>query len=142
MKARTLKAQGILITVRSSRGAHFSTKTRLESWKVSVQTTPKIRTQPHPSEDRLPQVILSSQPPQNTLLDTALLIRGTRYSSTHKRAGTNPSHQEAYPSRWTNLTHQGADTRNKRNYDPAACGKETPNTESQTKLVDREICCK
>ena len=53
----------------------------------------------------------------------ALPIRGTRASSTHEREDTRPSHQEAYTSPWTNLTHQGIHTRSKRNYDPAACGK-------------------
>ena len=59
----------------------------------------------------------------------ALPITGTRPSSTHQRAGTSPSYEEAYTSPWTNLTHQGAETRSKRNYDLAACRKETTNTE-------------
>ena len=97
---------------------------------ASCQTTSKTGTQPHPSSDRLPKVILSSQTPPNTQHDMALPIRGTRLSSTHQSTSTSPSNQEAYTSPWTNLTHQGADTINKRNYDPAACGKETTNTVS------------
>ena len=110
-------------------GPHPTT-CRLQHWNSSGQTTSKIGTQPDPSADRLPKVILSSQPPQNTPLNTALTTRGTRPSSTHQRAGTSPSHQEDCTSPWTNLTHQGADTRSKRNYDSAACRKETTNTES------------
>ena len=86
----------------------------LQSWKTSGQTTTKIGIQPHPSEDRLPKVLLSSHPPQNTPLDMALPIRGTRPSCTHERAGTSPFHQEGCTSPWTKLTHQGADTRSKR----------------------------
>jgi len=43
----------------------------------------------------------------------ALPTRGTKPNSTHQWAGTNPSHQEACTSPWTNLTHQGTDTRTK-----------------------------
>ena len=88
-----------MIRVRSPGGPHFSTKTRphptncrLQSWNASVQTTTKIGTQAHPSECRLPKVILSSQPPQNTPFVMALPIRGTRPSSTQETAGTSPSH--------------------------------------------------
>ena len=88
---------------------------------TSCQTTSKTGTQPQPSADRLPKVVLSSQTLQNTPLDTALPFRGKRLSSTHQSAGTSPSHQEAYTSPWSNLTHQGADNRSKRNYDPTAC---------------------
>ena len=51
------------------RGAYFGTKTqphlityRFQCWKASGQKTNKIGTQLHPSEERLPKVILSSQP--------------------------------------------------------------------------------
>ena len=50
----------------------------------------------------------------------ALPTRGTRPSSTHQWAGTSPSHQEACTSLRTNLTHQRAQTRSKRSYDPTA----------------------
>ena len=43
----------------------------------------------------------------------------------HHPPDTSPSHQEVYTSPWIKLIHQGADTRSKRNYDPAACEKET-----------------
>ena len=59
-------------------------------------------------------------PPLNTLLDMALPTRGARPSSTHQWAGTGSS-------------HQGADTRRKRKYNPAACRKETTDTKSKTK---------
>ena len=97
---------------------------------TSCQTTSKTGTQPHLSADSLPKVLLSSQKPQNTPPDVALPFRGKRFSSTHQRAGTSPSHQEAYTGTWTNLTHQGADNKSKRNYDLATCGKETTNIES------------
>ena len=42
-----------------------------------------------------------------------------------KWAGTGPSHQEACTSPWSDLIHHGVDTRSKRNYIPAACGKRT-----------------
>ena len=87
--------------------------------ETSCQTTSKTEKQPHTSADRLSKIILSSQTPQTTL-DAALSFRGKRLSSTHQSAGTSLSHQEAYTSPWTKLTHQGADNRRKRNYDPAA----------------------
>ena len=96
---------------------------------ASCQTTSKTGTQTHPSADR-PKVILSSQTHQNTPPDVALPIRRTRSSSIHQSTGASPSHQEAYTSHWTNLTHQGADTRSKRNNDIEACGKETSKTVS------------
>ena len=40
-----------------------------------------------------------------------------RISSTYESTGRCISHKEAYLSPWTNLTHQGADNRIKRNYD-------------------------
>ena len=85
----------------------------------------KQPTQPHASENRLPKVILNSQPPQNIAFDIALHTRGIRPSSTHQRVGTSPS----YTGPWINLTHQGAEARSKRNYDPAACGEERPKTQ-------------
>ena len=94
---------------------------------TSHQTTSKTGTETNSSADRLPKVVLSSQTPQNTLPDVALPFRGKRLSSTYQSAGTSPSHQEAYRSPRINLTHQEADNSSKRNYDPAACGKETIN---------------
>ena len=73
----------------------------------SWQTNSKTRTQAHPSADGLPKVILSSQTPQNTSPKVALPIRETRPSSIYERAGTSPSHQDAYTNPWTNLTHWG-----------------------------------
>ena len=102
---------------------------RLQCWDASGHTTNRVGTQPHPSSDRLPKVIQSQQPPINTPLEMALPTRGTRPSSTHQRADTSPSHQEACTSPWANLTHQGADTRTKKNYSPAAWGTETSNTQ-------------
>ena len=110
--------------------------------ETSCQTTSKKGTQPHPSADRIPKVILRSQTPQNTPPDVALPIRGKRLSSTHQSTGTSPSHQEAYTSPWTKLTHQGEDNRNNGNYDTAACKKETINTVNSTKRDDREISCR
>ena len=135
---RTLVAETPeLITVSSPEGHHFGTKTwphptacSLQCWDTSGQTTNRVGTQPHPSTNKLPKVVLNPQLPLNTLLDTALSTRGTKPSSTHQWAGTSPTHQEACTSPWTKLTHQGADTRSKRNYSPAVCRTETTNTES------------
>ena len=62
---------------------HFGTETcphptacRLQCWDASGQTTNSVGTQPHPSADRVPKVILSPQLPLNTPLDMALAIRG------------------------------------------------------------------
>ena len=74
---------------------------------ASHQITNKTGTQTHPSANRLPKVILSSQIAQKTPPDTALFITGKGLSSTHKNRGTSPSHQEAQASHWTNLTTRG-----------------------------------
>ena len=136
------RPQGTLVSVSSPGGPHFGTKTcphsttcRLQCWNASVQTTSQIGTQPHLSAERLPEVVLSLKPP----LDTALPTRGKTPSSTHHRAGITPSHQEACISPWTNLTHQGTDTRIKRNYNPAACGKMTRNTEGQNEMTEKYV---
>ena len=128
---------GIFFGVSSPGGRHFGTETwphptacRIQCWDASGQTTNRVGTQPQPSTDRLPKVVLSSHPPLDTPLDMALPIRGTRSSSTHKWADTSRSHEETCTSPWTNLTHQGADTRSKKNYSPAAQGTEPTNTES------------
>ena len=112
------RPRGIFISVSSPGGRHFGTETwphpttcRLHCGDASSQTTNRVGTHHHPSADRLPKVILSPQPSLNTPLDMALPTRGKRPSSTHQWAGTSPSHQEACTNPWTNLTHQGADTR-------------------------------
>ena len=90
----------------------------------------QVWTKNHPSAEKLPKVVLSPKMPLNTPLDMALTTRGKRHSSSHQWAGISPSHQEVCTRPWTNLTHQGADTRNERNYTSAAWGTETKNTES------------
>ena len=129
--------QQIFIGVSSPRGHQFVTETwphltayRLQCWDASDKITNRVGTQPHPSADRLPKVILILQPPLNTPLDTPLPTRGTRPSSAHQWTGTSPSHQEACTSPWTDLTHQGADSRSERSYNPATCGMEATNRES------------
>ena len=117
---------------------------KFQCWNASGQTTSRIGTQPfyslHPIADRVPKATLSSQPPLNTQLDMTLPTRGTRPSSTHQWEGTNPSYQEGCTSLTIDLTHQRADTKSKRSYNPPACRKETTNTESQTKCGSRETC--
>ena len=71
------------------------------------QATSKTVADTHPSANKLPKVILSSQTHQNTPPDATLPIRGKRSSSTHQNSGTSPFHQGAYTSHWTNLTHWG-----------------------------------
>ena len=88
---------------------------------TSYQTTSKTGTQPYLSTDRLSKVILSSQTPHDRLPVVTLPIRGKRLSSTHQSTGNSLSHQEAYTSPWTNLSHHKADNRSKRDYDPVAC---------------------
>ena len=116
VRARTLvvEGQGICISVSSPGGCHFGTETRphptafrLQYWDASSQTTNKVRTQPHPSADRLPKVVLSLQSPLNTPVDMALPTRGTTPSSPHQWADTSLSYQEACTSPWTNLTNTG-----------------------------------
>ena len=110
---RWQRTQRILIGVNSHRDHHFGIKTwpyptaySLQCWNASGQTTSSTGTQACPSADRLPKVVLSSQPPQNTPLDTALPTRGT--SSTYQWGGISPPpNQEACTSLRTNLTHQG-----------------------------------
>ena len=64
---------------------------RLQSWDASGQTTNRMGTRPHSSVDRLPKVVLNQQLPANIFRDMGLPTRGTRSSSTHQWAGTNPS---------------------------------------------------
>ena len=101
---------------------HHPTACRLQSvLDTSCQTTSKTGTKPQTSADRLPKVVLSSQMPQ----------KHTNLCDHQSKTQLHPPeyrHQEAYTSPWTKLTYQGADNRSKRNYNPAACGKETINT--------------
>ena len=113
---------GILISMSSPGGYHFGSETRphkiafrLHFWDTLHQTTNRIKTQPHPSADRQMKVVLSQHSPWQTLLN-----RGIRPSSTHQWEDTSLSHQKACTSSWNNLTHQGADTRINKNYNPAA----------------------
>ena len=85
---------------------------------------PTVGTHHYASAERLPKVILSPKLHLNTYLNRVLPTKGTRPSSSHHWAGTSPSHKDICTSPWTNLTNQEADTRSKRNYDPAACGME------------------
>ena len=95
---------------------------QLPELDASHQTTNKTGTQTHPSEHRLSKVILSSQTPQNTPPDMALLIRGKILSSNHQNAGTSPSHQEAYTRHWTNPTTRGREQKQKE-LQPCSLGK-------------------
>ena len=52
----------------------------------------------------------------------------SRAGSCHNNTNQTPYQGDKGTSFWTKLTHQGADTRSKRNYDPAGCGKETTNS--------------
>ena len=103
------RPQRLLISMSSPGGHHFGIKTwpyltayRLQCRKASGQTTSKMGTQPHPSADRLPKAILSSQPPINTPLDTALPTRGTRPTS--EQAPVPPTRKPAQASGPTSPT--------------------------------------
>ena len=90
----------------SSPGGHqFGTETwphptacRLQCWDTSGQTTNWVGTQPHPSADRLPKVVLIPQLPLHISLDTALPTRGTGHpapcTSGQGVPPTGPSHQD------------------------------------------------
>ena len=96
---------GRLVTESSNIGLYLNPRPnwqQLPALDALHQTTTKTGTQTHPSAHRQPKVILSSQTPQNTPPDKALLIRRKRLSSNQQNAGTNPSHQEAYTRHWTN----------------------------------------
>ena len=131
------RSQGILILVSSPRGSYFSTETqhhpitfRFQCSKASGQATNKIETQPHTSEDRLPKVILSSQPPQNTHFDMALPNRGTRslpLGSLHK-----PQDQPHPPG----SRHQDRETTT---LQPA---ERRPQTQKVRQNETTEMCCR
>ena len=53
---------------------------------------------------------------------------------------TSPSHQEACTSLLDSLIYQRADSRSKKNYNPAACGMKTTFTERHTKGKGRGLC--
>ena len=111
------------------------TACRLQHWNASGQTTSKTGAQRH----LLPEVILSSQPPQNTPLDTALPIRGTRPSS--KREDTRrPVRKPAQAPVPTSSTRgQTLEARGTTILQPAEGG---PQTERKTKRDDKEIRCR
>ena len=142
------RPQRIVIGVSSPRGCHSGIKTqpypiiyRFHCWNTSGQTTSRVGTQTHPSAERVPEAILSSQPPINM---------PPWHGPAHQRDKTQihppvgrlwfPPNQETCTSLRTNLNHQMADNRSRRNYDPPASRKETTNTESQIKWDGREIC--
>ena len=60
---------------------------------VQYQSTNKTRTHSYPLEDRLPNIILSSQTPQNTPPDAALPTKMTRSSPTYQNTGSSPLHR-------------------------------------------------
>ena len=65
--------------------------------------------------------------PPSTLGDIALPLRDTKSSSVHQNTGTSPPTRK--PSQGTGPARPWqADSTIKRNYDPPACRKETPNT--------------
>ena len=66
----------------------------------------------------------------------------SRADSDQHNTNQTPYRGDNSTNLWTKLTHQRSDTRSKRNYDPAACGKETTNKVSETKWDNREICCR
>ena len=85
---------------------------RLQCWVASSKTTNREGTQPHPSTFKWIKVLVSSDPPATV-------------SSTH--------HQSLPSSLLDSLNHQRADSRSKKNYNPAACGTKTTFTERQTR---------
>ena len=85
-------------------------------------------TQPDPSADKLPKVVLSPRLPLNISLDIVLSTRGPRPTSTQQCAYISSIHQEANTSPWTNLTYQETEIRSKRSYKYVAWEMETTNT--------------
>ena len=75
------------------------------------------------------QKIKTKTKTKNRLFRSAICAGTVAQKVQHHPPDTSPSHQEVYTSPWIKLIHQGADTRSKRNYDPAACEKETTDTE-------------
>ena len=105
------RPQGIFMGVSSPGGHHFGTETwslpttfRLLCWDASGQTNNSVAKQPHHQQTGC----LKSSWGHSLLnhnLDMDLPTIGTRPRSTHMWVGTNPFHQEACTSLWTNLTH-------------------------------------
>ena len=69
---------------------------RLQCWGASGQTTQRVRTQPHPSAERLWKGFLSLQPSLDVPLHLALPTRRPPPSPIHQWADTDPTHQEDY----------------------------------------------
>ena len=114
----------------SPRGPHFSTKTwphpttwRLQCWKALGQTTKKTGTQHTHQKTGCLKSYRAKSHINTHPLTWPCPPEGQDPAPTNR--GTSPSNQEAYTSPRSKLTHQGANTRIKRNYDPAACIKET-----------------
>ena len=105
-------------------------------WCTRTNNQKDRNTAPSHSRQQL-KVFLSPQPSLKYTLDTALPTRGTRSSSSHQWAGTSPSHQEACTSVLDYPVHQRADTKSKRNYNPAACG--TANIERQIETAEEYV---
>lgn len=75
----------------------------------------------------MPKGVLSTQAPLNTPFDVVLPNKDTRHSSTNQWVDTSLSQQEGCTNSWTNLSHQGVNTRSKRNYNPTTLGEGTKN---------------
>ena len=82
----------------SPRDLHLNTKTQLHSTTSRLQCwIPYVKQLARqPLAERLPKIIIRSQTPQNTPLDTVLPTRKTRSSLIHQNTGTSPLHQETY----------------------------------------------
>ena len=132
--------QGILTSVRSPGGCHFSTHPMQTPVLGCLGTKPTGWKQSHPSAYKFPKVLLTQQSPINIPLDIHLLIRRTKSHSTYQWEVTSPTYQEAYTSPWTNFTHRKRNTRTKKNYDAAAWGLGATNNRKSNKSDGREIC--
>ena len=86
---RTLRVRSweIIISVRSPRGYHFGKIwPRAPVLRSPSPTINRVRTQPHPSGNRLPKVFPGTHLPLITPRDKATPTRGSRLSSTHQEA--------------------------------------------------------
>ena len=83
---------------------------RLQSWVASGQTINREGTQPHPSVDKWIKVLLSSAQQSKSQLYPPPLP---------------PIRKLAHTRLLDSLVHQRADSRSKKNYNPAACGTKT-----------------
>ena len=84
---------------------------RLQCWVASGKTTNREGTQPHPSTVKWIKVLLSPD----------------HHSNSQLYPPPEP------PIKPLSLNHQRADSRSKKNYNPAACGTKTTFTERQVK---------